>query len=84
VPQDKYGLVKVRGHLYASQNQLAKRLHLYPKALLQRINPSVRSCLSQCQSGIFIHYRLADVQRVCADLVSKPRNTTPRKAQRAK
>ncbi|MFA6100125.1 MAG: sigma factor-like helix-turn-helix DNA-binding protein [Patescibacteria group bacterium] len=81
VPQDRYGLVKIKGQLHASQIWLAKRLHLYPKALLQRINPSVRSCLGKCRSGVFIHYRMTDVQRVC---VNQSRNSTPRKAQRAK
>lgn len=84
VPRDRYGLVKIRGQLHASQNRLAERLHLYPKALLQRINPSVRSCLSQCRSGIFIHYHMADVQRVCAAFANQSRKSTPHKAQRAK
>lgn len=84
VPQNSYGQVRINSQTYVTQHQLTKMMRTTPGSLLQRIDPSVRSCLSKCPTGIYLYYRASDVKRVCADILSKPRNSTPRKAQRAK
>ncbi|MHB8830663.1 MAG: hypothetical protein ACYC44_00905 [Patescibacteria group bacterium] len=84
VPQNGYGQVRIKGQTHVTQHQLTKMMRTTPGSLLQRIDPSVRSCLSRCPTGVYLYYRVSDVKRVCADILSKPRNSTPRQAQRAK